>query len=57
MEQNLMIRFIIGFCAIVAAVGAAEGSVGLATAILLATGGSMIMLWGVSGMIENGDVV
>ena len=52
-----MIRFVLGFCAIVAAVGAAEGSVGLATAILLATGGTMIMLWGVSGMIESGDIV
>ena len=52
-----MIRFIVGFCAIVAAVGAVEGSVGLATGVLLATGGSMMMLWGVSGMIENGDIV
>ena len=52
-----MIRFIVGFCTIVAAVGAVEGSVGLATAILFATGGTMIMLWGVSGMIENGDMV
>ena len=52
-----MIRFIAGFCTIVAGVGAAEGSVGLGAAILLATAGSMIMLWGVSGMIENGDIV
>ena len=52
-----MIRFIIGFCTIVAAVGAAEGSVGLGTAILLATGGSMIMIWGASGMTGSGDVV
>ena len=52
-----MTKFIIGFCTIVVGVGAAEGSVGLATAILLATGGSMIMLWGVSGMIESGDIV
>jgi hypothetical protein len=51
-----MIRFIVGFCTIVAAVGAAEGSVGLAIAILLATAGSMIMIWGLSGMIENGDM-
>ena len=48
-----MIRFIAGFCTIVAGVGAAEGSVGLATAILLATAGSMIMLWGVSSMNEG----
>ena len=52
-----MIRFIVGFCAIVAAVGAAEGSVGLAAAILLATGGHILTLWGVNGMIENGDIV
>ena len=52
-----MIRFVTGFCTIVAAVGAADGSVDLGAAILLATGGSMIMLWGVSGMIENGDMV
>jgi hypothetical protein len=52
-----MIRFIVGFCTIVAAVGAAEGSVGMGAAILLATGGTMIMLWGVSGMIESGDIV
>ena len=57
MGYNLMIRFVLGFCAIVAAVGAAEGSVGLAAAILLATGGHILTLWGVSGMIENGDMV
>jgi hypothetical protein len=51
-----MIRFIVGFCTIIAAVGAAEGSVGMGVAILLATGGSMIMIWGASGMIENGDM-
>jgi len=48
-----MIRFIAGFCTIVAGVGAAEGSAGLATAILLATAGSMIMVWGVVGMDEG----
>ena len=48
-----MIRFIVGFCAIVAAVGAAEGSVGLGTAILLATVGTIIMLWGIVGMDER----
>ncbi len=52
-----MIRFVVGFCAIVAAVGAAEGSVGLATAILMATGGHILTLWGVSGMIDSGDIV
>ena len=48
-----MIRFIAGFCTIVAAVGAAEGSVGLGTAILLATVGTIIMLWGIVGMDER----
>ncbi|MDP7366489.1 MAG: hypothetical protein QGH83_04425 [Candidatus Pacebacteria bacterium] len=51
-----MIRFVVGFCVIVGAVGAAEGSAGLAVSILFATGGSMIMLWGAAGMIENGDI-
>ena len=45
-----MIRFVAGFCTIVAAVGAAEGSAGLGTAIMLATGGTIIMLWGIAGM-------
>ena len=48
-----MIRFIAGFCTIVAGVGAAEGSAGLATAILLATAGTIIMLWGIAGMNEE----
>ena len=48
-----MIRFIIGFCTIVAAVGAAEGSAGLGVAILLATAGTIIMLWGVVGINER----
>ena len=48
-----MIRFIIGFCTIVAAVGAAEGSAGLGAAILLATAGTIIMLWGVVGINER----
>ena len=52
-----MIRFIVGFCTIVAAVGAAEGSVGMGAAILLATAGSMIMVWGASGMTGSGDMV
>ena len=52
-----MIRFVIGFCTIVAGVGAAEGSVGLETAIVLAAVGIMIMLWGVPNMIKNGDMV
>ena len=38
-----MIRFVAGFVTIVAAVGAAEGSAGLGTAIMLATVGTIIM--------------
>jgi|LUME01.1.fsa_nt_gb hypothetical protein len=45
-----MIRFVAGFGTIVAAVGAAEGSAGLGTAIMLATVGTIIMLWGIAGM-------
>ena len=52
-----MIRFVVGFGTIVAAVGAAEGSVGLGTAILLATVGSTIVLWGIAGMVEKGDMM
>jgi hypothetical protein len=52
-----MIRFIIGFCTIVAAVGTVEGGGNFGTAILLATAGSMIMVWGASGMTGSGDVV
>ena len=48
-----MIRFIAGFCTIVAAVGAAEGSIGLGTVILLATTGTIIMFWGIAGMDER----
>ena len=48
-----MIRFVTGFCTIVAAVGAAEGSAGLGAAILLATAGTIIMLWGVVGINER----
>ena len=48
-----MIRFVAGFCTIVAGVGASEGSAGLGTAIMIATVGTMIMLWGVAGMNEE----
>ena len=48
-----MIRFVAGFCTIVAGVAAAEGSAGLGTAIMIATVGTMIMLWGVAGMNEE----
>ena len=48
-----MIRFLAGFCTIIAAAGAAEGSAGLGAAILLATAGTIIMLWGIAGMNEE----
>ena len=51
-----MIRFVLGFCAIVAGVGAAEGTAPLATAILISSVGTMIMLWAVSGMVKSGDI-
>ena len=52
-----MIRFIAGFCTIVAAVGTVEGGGNFGAAILLATAGSMMMLWGIAGMVEKGDIV
>jgi hypothetical protein len=57
MECGIMIRFVVGFGTVVAGVGAAEGSVGLETAIVLATIGIVIMFWGVPSMIKNGDMV
>ena len=45
-----MIRFIVGFCTIVAGVAAAEGSAGLGMAITLTTAGTIIMLWGIIRM-------
>ncbi len=51
-----MTKFIIGFCAVVVGVGAAEGTVDLGAAILISTIGTMIMLWGISGMVKSGDI-
>jgi len=51
-----MIRFITGMCVIVAGVGAAEGTADLDVAILLSTVGIGIMVWGLYGMAENGDL-
>ena len=48
-----MIRFIVGFCTIVAGVAAAEGSAGLGVAITLATAGTIIMLWGTIKMSKE----
>ena len=48
-----MIRFILGFCTIIAAVAAMEGTASLSTGIILATTGTIIMLWGIFGMDEE----
>jgi len=45
-----MIRFILGFFTIVVAVGFVEGTAGIGTGILLTIAGTIIMLWGISGM-------
>ena len=52
-----MIRFCVGLMTVIAGVGAAEGPAGLATAILLSTVGIVVMLWGIKGMAEKGDLV
>ena len=51
-----MIRFILGFCTVIAGVGAAEGTASLGLAILISTAGTMIMLWAIAGMARNGDI-
>ena len=48
-----MIRFIVGFSTIIASVVAVGGSITLGSGILLATGGTMIMIWGISSMSER----
>ena len=48
-----MIKFIIGFSTIIASVVAVGGSITLGSGILLATGGTMIMIWGISSMSER----
>tara|TARA_R100000808_G_scaffold25055_2_gene61020 strand:- start:6080 stop:6241 length:162 start_codon:yes stop_codon:yes gene_type:complete len=52
-----MIRFVIGMFGMIAGVGAAEGTAGLATAILLASAGVIVMLWGIKGMADKGELV
>jgi len=47
-----VIRFVVGFLTIVAAVAAVEGTASLSTAIILATTGTIIMLWGTLKMSE-----
>ena len=48
-----MVRFIIGFSTIIASVVAVGGSITLGSGILLATGGTMIKIWGISSMSER----
>ena len=48
-----MIRFILGFVTVVAAVAAVEGTCAISTGIILATVGTITMLWGISGMDER----
>ena len=51
-----MIRFVLGFMTIIAGVAAVEGTAGLAAGIYLSTVGTLIMLWGISGMDERGEL-
>ena len=48
-----MIRFILGFFTIVAAVAAVEGTAGISTGIILAIFVYITMLWCISGMYER----
>ena len=48
-----MTRFIIGFSTIIASVVSVGGCIKLGSGILLATGGTMIMIWGISSMNEK----
>jgi|AP95_1055475.scaffolds.fasta_scaffold718595_1 hypothetical protein len=51
-----MIRFVIGMFTVFAGVGAVEGTASLATGIIIATVGIMIMLWAINGMAGKGDL-
>ena len=51
-----MIRFILGFCTIIAGVAAVEGTAGILVGIFLATAGTILMLCGVSNMDERGEL-
>ena len=51
-----MIRFVLGFMTIIAGVAAVEGTAGIPTGILLAVIGAIIMLWGIAGMDEKGEL-
>ena len=51
-----MIRFVTGIFNIIAGVGSVEGTAPLSTGILISTIGVCIMLWGLKGMAEKGDL-
>ena len=51
-----MIRFITGVLTIIAGVGAVEVTAPLTTGIIIAIAGILIMLWGLGGMAERGDL-
>ena len=48
-----MIRFILGFFTILTSVAAVESTVSMGVGILLAIIGTIIMVWGLSGMNER----
>jgi|TARA_R110000751_G_scaffold52493_6_gene114439 hypothetical protein len=51
-----MILFVLGFCVIIAGVGAVEGTAPLGTGIFLATVGVMLMVCGLFGMADKGEL-
>ena len=51
-----MIRYVIGLMTVIAGVAAVEGTAPLGHGILISTLGIMIMLWGIIGMNEKGDL-
>jgi len=51
-----MIRFVLGMCVVIAGVGAVEGTAGLTVGIVLATLGVMLLVCGLHGMAEKGEL-
>lgn len=51
-----MIRFTIGLFTVIAGVAAVEGTAPLGHGVMISTLGIMIMLWGIIGMKEKGDL-
>ena len=52
-----MIRFMLGLGLIIAGVGAAEGSIGLGTSLVISAAGIIVMVWGVVGMARKGQLL